>query len=183
MRHRGYNGFTLPELLVVLLLLAVVATLGSFTLRHRNRAAAVAGMARQLQLMCLQARARAMWSRSLVRIRLDPDDSDRDHRVATLHVATVPGFNPAPLAFGPAEQSLPWHPEVRIVAVSQGVNLGGASPVGTVGVTSLTFFPDGAVGVAPGVQGATVYLADSASQHPHRVVIFGRTALAKVLDR
>jgi len=177
------GGFTLTELLVVMLVLAAVAGLGSIRLRRRNREAEVAGMARELHLLAGRARVLALSSRSQVRLRLDPEDSDGDRRVATLHVATTPGFNPQPLSFGPAEASVGRRPDARIAAVAQGADVGGAPPVGPAAVTSVTFFPDGAARIAAGAQGATLYLEDAAASNAHRVVIFGRTGFAKVLDR
>ena len=129
-----------------------------------------------------RARLLALSSRGQAQLIIDPADSDSDGQIATVHAATRSGFSPVPLVFGPALDRVAARPDAGVTALVRGADIGGAPPAGPAARTTIVFFPDGSARIGgSGATGATIYLKDELGKHPQRIVIFGRTGLAKLL--
>lgn len=178
------RGFTLIELLIVMLLMAAVATVGSLRLRRRNRDLQTSMLAQEIFLRATRARLLALSNRGLARLVIDPTDSDGDGQITTVRAATQSGYNPVPLAFGPVLDQVQGRQDARVRAVSRGADMGGARPAASSATTTIVFSPDGSARIDnTGVSGATIYVQDDLGSNPARVVIFGRTGMAKIVNQ
>ena len=87
-----------------------------------------------------------------------------------------------PLTFGPSIDGVHRRVGAQVTALARGSDIGGAQPAGPAAATTLVFAPDGSARIGgTGASGATVYLKDQLGHNPQRVVIFGRTGMAKLL--
>lgn len=182
----GRRGFTLKELMTVVAILSVVASLGSLSLLRRGRSEAATALARELYAQVAAARALALSSSCQVELVLDPQDADGDGAVTTVRIGTTPGA--APAATTETLGRVARRGDARIVALASGVDLSGAAPAGPAGADGLVFAPDGTVrlrSAAPLQLGATLYVATTVGSNggAARVVVFGASGHARVVLR
>lgn len=179
------RGFSLPELMTVVALLAVVAVLGSLSLSRRRRAEAALGLARELYAQAAAARALAISSSCQVLLLLDPQDADGDGFVTQLRIAAAPGAN-AGGATSEVLSRVARQREVLLTGAVGQVDLAGPPPPPSGGAEVVLFAPDGTArlgSAAAGQLGATLYTADMQGGAKARVVIFGGTGLSRVVAR
>lgn len=174
------SGFTLVEMLAVLVIISVVAALGALKLRRRNQGAAVAGLAQEVFARAAEARFLALSSGCQAQLSIDP----AAQQVASVQLATQPGMNPSPLVFAPAMDGAARRRDAKIKAIAAGSIFGGSVPSGPAAPDALVFYPDGTAKLrsAAGQVGATLYFSDAQGGNPYRLVVFGRTGFAKVVS-
>jgi prepilin-type N-terminal cleavage/methylation domain-containing protein len=184
MRNQDPSGFTLVEMMGVVMLIGLIAAIGAVKLQRRDQENAVAGLSRELFARAMEARFLSLSSGCQAELALDPQDTNHDGQVGTVALATQPGMSPATLTFGQPSDGVAKRRDAHLNAIAPGTSLGGAQPAGPAVADALVFYPDGTVRLrsAPSVLGATLYILDTNGQHPYRVAIFGSTGFARVLS-
>lgn len=178
---RGGRAFTLVELMVVLAILGVLGTIGFNRMTRRNHYTATVGLAREIYALAGQARMAAIASRKQAWLRLQPQNP-----AATLRMALVSGNGwLGPGQWGPVEASVNSYQSTRVVGVDPGAMLNSAPPATPrPNAVDIIFYPDGRAQIAGnGTSGATIYIADANMIYRQRVLLYGRTGFAKVVDR
>lgn len=182
-QKRHVPGFSLPELMAVLIVLGVLSALAMPRMGRRQRDDASLGLTREVYTRLMQARFAAVSSGGQVEVLLRPGQRSR---VLQVLPARQPGMAPLPPdAFGPVTDEVGGRNAAQLVGVAAGVD-GAGPPRASTAAAALLFFPDGSAQLADNANapagGATVYVADDVGGHPHRVTVFGRTGMPRVLD-
>lgn len=201
MKHRpdasqSQQGFTLSEILAVLVVLSVVGLVALSKMSHRDRADATSGLARQIYTRMVQARFTAITSGARVKVHLLPAGQTglSSGVVLELHPALLPGMSPATSGsgdpFGPATDQVTGLSAARILAVTRTVDFVSSCPGACTALAvpvDVIFYPDGSITLvdqdgSTARGGATVYVADDLGGHLRRVLVMGRTGFARMLD-
>ena len=167
--------------MVILAIIGVLAAVGMNRMSKRGQATASAGLAREIYALANQARLSALASRKQVWVRLQPMRPQ-----ATLRMATVAGTAPLGAGmWGPVEANVEGYKDCKITDVRVGPKPTDAAPMAPwAGTADLIFYPDGTARLSgQGTTGATVFVADNTMGYPQRVLIYGRTGFAKVMDQ
>jgi len=179
-RHRLQNGFTLVELMTVVAIVGIVAALGARMYSRGVRGETAPGFARSMMASVLDARHTAM--------ALGKPTS------LTLSAASVVTATWEPTTRAWTTASTIWLPStLQMCTPASSVQFGTVSPACPLtGTTTLCFSPNGRVNApASGVcattnpatgTGATIYFATKAADKKYRVVVWGLTGMAKVID-
>jgi prepilin-type N-terminal cleavage/methylation domain-containing protein len=185
MMMRRERGFTLVELMTVVTIVGLVMALAAMAVRP-NRGEQARSFARSLLGVCHEARQTAISQRQTSRIRL----ALKGPEVWMVTVQTRDPNNAANwLPLGGTIQ-LPF--DVQICAPDATANLGTATPACPIaGAKDICIAPSGAVTVldAPGAcddtaagTGATLYVRTADGKNRYKLVIFGLTALPRIMD-
>lgn len=169
------------ELMVVLIIITVLASLALSRMGRPNGQAAASGLAHEIYALCQQARFAALSNKKQVRLTIQSQNP-----VVQYQTANVPGNQPLDATqFGPVEATVLARDEVQIVNVIAGAIVGGDPPGLMGGIsTGLVFYPNGTVQLdGSDGTGATIYIADQVLRYPQRVLLYGRTGFAKVLSQ
>lgn len=176
------RGYSLPELMTVVALVAVVGSLAVGHFGKPSRAVSAAGVARDAYTRLVQARTAAATSGGLVAVCLFPGDLDH---LLWLRPATTPGMNTdAPLA--DPQDEVPARRALHIVAVSPTIDTTGVPPPQQPpGEQRIVFFPDGRaqLGGAPPHPGVTIYFTDDLGRANYRLTVLGRTGFTRLHER
>jgi prepilin-type N-terminal cleavage/methylation domain-containing protein len=192
MRARRQAGFTLVELMVVVALVSVVGALAARIYSRGAQGEAAPGFGRSLMGTMLDARHLALTLGRTARVTLAPDSP-------AMHVTTEawqPAMDTTPGAW--VQQSRMQVPStVRLCVPDASVNLGTtvspSCPLTTGSPRIICFFPNGRVklpsdGICPttaptATLGATVYFSNNAGDKKYRLVVWGLTGMAKLIDK
>ena len=178
--HRQ-SGFTLVELLVVIAILTVLGSLALPSFGGQNAAQASEGLAREVFAMVNHARMTTLAEGMQVWMRLQGQVP-----YVLLRIARLPGSAALDEEdWGPWEAQVDSSPRVHIVGVDVGVQLGSPPAESNMGdVVDLIFSPTGTAQIdGESTSGATIYISDEIDHHPQRVLVYGRTGFARVLDQ
>lgn len=176
-----HRGFSLTELLVVMAILALLMTMALDPLSRVTARSASAGLCRDLFALSNQAHITAVSRGRQVQLVLqNVAPTAQLSGAATVGMAPVPatGWGPVEVQFTPGGRA-------QINGVTPGVLYTGGQPTTPfTGPVQIIYYPDGSMQVAgSSATGATIFVTDQALGHPTRVVIYGRTSFAKVLDQ
>ncbi len=176
-----WAGFTLTELMAVLVVLGTLGVVAMVKMGGRGRADAAAGLAREVYTRLLQARFTAVSSGVQVLVQLYP--GQRNH-VLQLQPSQTPGLATADFS-GPVTDEVSGRRDALIVAVADTVDTtDGPLPALSNQPVQVIFYPDGTARIPDGSRtGLTIYLADDLLQHRYRVTVLGRTGFARLMDR
>lgn len=180
-RTKPQAGFTLVELMVVLAILIALGAIAQTSFERNTAETAAAGLAREVYAMTNQARVSAQTRNRQVRLRLRSQNpaAEMQHALVQGNAVLTSGD------WGPVEQRAEAKTNGVLTGVDGGV-LPGSTPPGSAmaGTAELIFYPNGVVQLTgAGTTGATIYFADRRFQHPQRVLVYGRTGFARVMDQ
>ncbi len=176
------GGFTLPELMTVLVILGLLGFLAIGRTTQQGRGDAALGLTREVYTRLTQARFAAISSGTRVQVTLSPVSVSAVQLRTSLQPGMVP---PPPADFGPVTDEVTAHRGAQIVAIGASVDTGNPPPGPAGGPALLIFYPDGRArldGAIASQPGTTIYIADELFAHPHRIVVLARTGFARTMD-
>lgn len=187
-RARRSRGFTLPELLTVVVIVGLMSALAMYSFSRAGNDSNAAALARGVQFAMLRARTEALSDGFARKLTCGPTavlaNGVGTYNGCYLYAATNKGLSPAGWvdagnSLQSSSHALIWN----VTAVAKDVT-GNAGATATTLNTSITFFPNGATStttspVAP--TGATVYICDKTGTNKYKVYAFGNTGLAKLV--
>ncbi len=167
------RGFTLVELMVVVVIIGVMASIGIFAMAPLTNAQNAAAVARSLQFEMSRSRLEAV-----------SDNKQRQlsctNSVCSYYVGSTTGMGAVGFAKAGDVISSGKHAQIWSVSAStdsaNNFNPAFSSMVSTPG--TITFYPDGSA------TAATVYIADTAATagHKYKVYVYAGTGLARLVD-
>ena len=172
-------GLTLVELMVVVAIISVVAVGVTMAMNRNSGLGSVRTVTQRVWISLRQARNTAASTGAAVRITLDDDQILIDRSSVA---GVVP---PSGSAVWIRLTTEPAAGTARIYAVTTSAAKNSATPSATTLPVTILFYPDGTVqntaGTRPG--GATIYVQDDTNQYRQRVLLYGLTGYARLMDR
>lgn len=173
-RHNE-RGFTLTELLIVLAIAVVLATVAGRYLTRTDNANQARKWAYKIWVTAKAARSLALNSGSATRLLFDPNDTGK----VTLQKASVGGVGPPATATWLDMSMEEAGATAAVAAVQASTNLApGATPSTWCAASPcvVLFQPDGRA------TAATVYVEDSSGKYKHRVAVYSLTGFVQHVE-
>lgn len=170
--HRSTSGFTLPELMTVIVLIGVLTAIGLFSLSGYGRAQNAASLARGIEYAMMRARADALGDGRQRRL-----SCTRAGCSTLLATWTGMGACPATPCFSDGDDHILAGSHALIFNVDGTTDWKTSTP-GTQmsGTQTITFYPDGSA--TP----ATVYVSDQDGGNQFKVYVYAGTGMARLVS-
>lgn len=183
-------GFTLVELMVVVIIVSILAGLAVSSTGKGNQGIGAAGLAREIYALANQARMTAASSdrQVLMTLRWPGETPIGNNQTPAATLQLAPGLGNQfydPSQFGPVIAQVVAVQGAQMTGVDAGVFMNTVAPSGNRNLSyNVIFYPNGTAMIPSALStGATIFVADSVMMHPQRVLIYGRTGFAKVMDK